>query len=76
MAAKKVHVTLTLAEANALERLADCAGCEWQDAMDVLRNGSAVAAGYRAIRKLTQARMKAEQPVYRVKLHDGEGVEV
>lgn len=59
MAAKKVNVSLTAAEANALERLADCSSVEWQDAMDVLRNASTVAAGYRAIRKLTQARIKA-----------------
>lgn len=52
MTARKVHVTLTEKEAEALVLLAECASMTHEDAETTLDTPGRVAAGYRAIEKL------------------------
>lgn len=55
MSARKIHVTLTAKEADALVRLAECSANTWEDAIVVLDTGIEVAAGFRAIEKLNRS---------------------
>lgn len=52
MKRRRIHVSLTPKEAEALVQLAECASMTYEDAEGVLDGATAIAAGYRAIAKL------------------------
>lgn len=62
MAPRPVVVTLTDAEARALETLAGNSADDPEDARGVLVSPASVRAGYRALRKLRAARRVALTP--------------
>lgn len=55
MAARSVVVRLTVPQAHALVRLAECAANTWDDAMSVLVDAPRVEAGFRAIQAVNAA---------------------